>query len=173
MREVCVNDQQSAGVAFEIDDTYFADVTGINPDSTAWFSVCERLNLPSAERIFFALCRSMALNSHVFKPGEVIAAEGTEVHESHIVMNGYVTVTQASGKSFRVGMGGVFGLAEGVMDLPHAYTVTAQGMVTTSVMPLSRVHREMPRIHKGLQGIERCTMMRIISGSGANIVDKS
>jgi len=118
MREVCVNDQQSAGVAFEIDDTYFADVTGINPDSTAWFSVCERLNLPSAERIFFALCRSMALNSHVFKPGEVIAAEGAEVHESHIVMNGYVTVTQASGKSFRVGMGGFLVLPKALWTCP-------------------------------------------------------
>lgn len=167
-----MEDAQTGVVHFEVDCTYFSEVNGINPESMAWFEVCERLNLSSAERVFFALSRSMELNSHVFKPAEVITREGEPVHDAHIVMNGYVNISQQTGKTFRIGVGGVFGLAEGVLEIPHAYTVTAEGMVTTSVLPLSRVHRELPRVHKGLQGIERCTMMRIIDGAGVTAGEK-
>jgi hypothetical protein len=168
-----MSDVPSRDVHFEVDYTYFAEVNGLNPDSIRWFEACERLNLSSAERIFFALCRSMELDNHVFKPGDVIVREGGEVHVSHIMMNGYVNVSQKNGKNFRVGIGGVFGLAEGVMNLPHAHTVIAEGMVTTSVIPLSKVQRELPRIHKGLQGIERCTMLRILNGAGVSVGEKS
>jgi len=168
-----MNDAQPSDVHFEVDYTYFSEVNGLNPDSIRWLEACERLNLSSAERIFFALCRSMELDSHVFKPGDVIVREGSEVYESHIMMNGYVTVSQKNGKNFRVGIGGVFGLAEGVMDLPHAYTVIAEGLVTTSVIPLSKVQKDLPRIHKGLQGIERCTMLRILNGAGVSVEEKS
>ena len=168
-----MSDVPSRDVHFEVDYTYFAEVNGLNPDSIRWFEACERLNLSSAERIFFALCRSMELDNHVFKPGDVIVREGSEVHVSHIMMNGYVNVSQKNGKNFRVGIGGVFGLAEGVMNLPHAHTVIAEGMVTTSVIPLSKVQRELPRIHKGLQGIERYTMLRILNGAGVSVGEKS
>ena len=168
-----MSDVPSRDVHFEVDYTYFAEVNGLNPDSIRWFEACERLNLSSAERIFFALCRSMELDNHVFKPGDVIVREGSDVHVSHIMMNGYVNVSQKNGKNFRVGIGGVFGLAEGVMNLPHAHTVIAEGMVTTSVIPLSKVQRELPRIHKGLQGIERCTMLRILNGAGVSVGEKS
>ncbi len=163
-----MNDTEPKGVHFEVDKGHFAEVIGINPESNAWHETCERLNLSSAQRIFFALERSLDLHTYIFKPGEIIAREGQEVDDSHIIMNGYVTVSQKSGKEFRVGSGGVFGLAEGVMDLHHAYTVVADGMVTTSVISMSKVHRELPRIHKGLQGIERCTMMRILNGAGVS-----
>ena len=168
-----MSDVPSRDVHFEVDYTYFAEVNGLNPDSIRWFEACERLNLSSAERIFFALCRSMELDSHVFKPGDVIVREGSEVHVSHIMMNGYVNVSQKNGKNFRVGIGGVFGLAEGVMNLPHTHTVIAECMVTTSFIPLSKVQRELPRIHKGLQGIERCTMLRILNGAGVSVGEKS
>ena len=161
-----MDDTESSSVHFEVDKGHFAEVIGINPESNAWHETCERLNLSSAQRIYYALERSIEMHTHIFKPGEVIAIEGQEVHDAHIIMNGYVTVSQKSGKEFRVGSGGVFGLAEGVMELHHAYTVTAEGMVTTSVISMSKVHRELPRVHKGLQGIERCTMMRILSGAG-------
>ena len=59
------------------------------------------------------------------------------------------------------------------MDLPHAYTVIAEGLVTTSVIPLSKVQKDLPRIHKGLQGIERCTMLRILNGAGVSVEEKS
>ena len=163
-----MDDTESSGVHFEVDKGHFAEVIGINPESNAWQETCERLNLSSAQRIFFALERSLDLHTHIFKPGEIIAREGQEVDDAHIIMNGYVTVSQKSGKEFSVGSGGVFGLAEGVMDLHHAYTVTAEGMVTTSVISMAKVHRELPKIHKGLQGIERCTMMRILSGAGVS-----
>jgi len=163
-----MNKTEPGSVHFEIDKDHFSEVIGINPESYLWHETCERLNLSSAQRIFFALERSMDLHTHIFKPGEIIAREGQEVDDSHIIMNGYVTVSQKLGKEFRVGSGGVFGLAEGVMDLHHAYTVTAEGMVTTSVISMAKVHRELPRIHKGLQGIERCTMMRILSGAGVS-----
>lgn len=168
-----MSDTDSAGVHFEVDYTYFSEVNGLIPDSTRWYEACERLNLSSAERIFFALCRSMELDSHVFKPGDMIAREGEEVYDAHIVMSGHVNVTQKTGKTFRVGIGGVFGLAEGVMSLPHAYTVSADDVVTTSVIPLLKVHRELPRVHKGLKGIERCTIMRILNGAGVSVGEES
>ena len=163
-----MNKTEPGSVHFEVDKDHFSEVIGINPESNVWHETCERLNLSSAQRIFFALERSLDLHTHIFKPGEIIAREGQEVDDAHIIMNGYVTVSQKLGKEFRVGSGGVFGLAEGVMDLHHAYTVTAEGMVTTSVISMAKVHRELPRIHKGLQGIERCTMMRILSGAGVS-----
>lgn len=163
-----MSDIEPESVHFEVDKGHFSEVIGLNPESNAWHETCERLNLSSAQRIFFALERSLDLHTHIFKPGEIIAREGQAVDDSHIIMSGYVTVSQKSGKEFRVGSGGVFGLAEGVMDLHHAYTVVADGMVTTSVIPMSKVHRELPRVHKGLQGIERCTMMRILSGAGVS-----
>ena len=94
-----MDDAQPSDVHFEVDYTYFSEVNGLNPDSIRWFEVCERLNLSSAERIFFALCRSMELDSHVFKPGDVIVREGSEVYEAHIMMNGYVNVSQKMGKT--------------------------------------------------------------------------
>lgn len=157
----------SANIAFEVDASHFAEFSGINVESTAWHATAERLALSSAQRIFYALCKSLDLQNHVFYNGQFLARENEDVIQAHIVMNGNVLVSK-DGKSCHVGIGGVFGLAEGLSSRPHSYTVAANGLVTTNSITIAKAQREWPRLHKGLQGIARCTMIRILSATGEN-----
>jgi hypothetical protein len=152
-------------VAFHIEFSHFSQFSGQVPESVSWNEVCESLGLSSEQRIFYALSKSLILDTHVFSPGREIAKEGDGVYEVHVIQDGYVTVKRGD-SSYRVGSGGVFGLAEGILRRPHMYTVIAEGLVTTNSITMAKVALDWPNVHKGLKGIERSTIIRILRSAG-------
>jgi hypothetical protein len=154
----------SGDIQFEISFDHFSHFKFLKPYSDSWNEMCNKLELNSAERIFYALCKSTEMNSHVYKPSQLICTQGAPVSHAHVVIGGYVELVTRQ-HTMRVGPGAVFGLAEGIMTLPHLYTVRATEVVTTSAIPMAKVLKEWPQMHKGLRGIERCTVMRVLGES--------
>lgn len=149
-------------VEYEVSLKNFSSVNLLKPDTQAWSNACDQLGLTSAERSFYALCKATELQGHIFKPHQLICTQGEIVDYAHLVIAGRVEII--SGKqSLRVGPGAVFGLAEGIMEQTHMLTARALDVATTMAIPMSKVLLEWSRMHKGLRGIERCTVMRVLN----------
>lgn len=149
-------------VEYEVSLKNFSSINLLKPDTQAWSNACDQLGLTSAERSFYALCKATELQGHIFKPHQLICTQGEIVDYAHLVIAGRVEII--SGKqSLRVGPGAVFGLAEGIMEQPHMLTARALDVATTMAIPMSKVLLEWSRMHKGLRGIERCTVMRVLN----------
>lgn len=151
-----------AEIEYEISLKSFSSVNLLKPDTEGWSAVCDQLGLTSAERIFYALCKATELQGHVFKPRQLICTNGEMVNYAHVVIGGRVEIISGH-QTMRVGPGSVFGLAEGIMEKTHMVTARALDVVTTTAIPMSKVLTEWSRMHKGLRGIERCTVMRVLN----------
>ena len=157
MTELASTDED---IAYEVSMAQLPDFHGIQHDTLLWNTTCDSLGLTSDQRIFYALCKSTHIDSHVFHPNASICRAGEDVHQAHIVVDGYVELSDGTRK-VKVGAGAVIGLAEGIIEQPHTWSAIAVGLVTTNAISMTKLLREWPLFHKGLRGIERCTISRI------------
>lgn len=146
---------------FEIDLSRITALGLIGPTSPEAADAYERLGFSSAERLYHQLAGDLNLGVASFKPGDTLAIAGEDVINAYIVRNGTLE-SRATHRSFRLGPGSVIGLAEGLALRKHGMTVTALSEVSVSTIPIYRALRALYRMHKGLKGITRNTVMRIL-----------
>jgi CRP-like cAMP-binding protein len=121
----------------------------------------DRLGLSSADRLYHELASDLTLGMAAFSAGDRVAQAGEDVINAHIIRSGVLEV-EADGRVMRIGPGSVIGLAEGLALHKHRMTVTAITDVSAAVIPIYRALRTLYQMHKGLKGITRNTVMRIL-----------
>lgn len=155
------SNQSELALQFGVDLQRIAQLGMINPGSVEASQAYERLGLSSEDRLYFQLTRDLTLDTAAFRPGDRLAVEGQDVVNAYIVREGTLAVT-VGGRELRTGPGSVIGLAEGIAHHKHRMTVTAITVVSASVIPIYRAMRALSHMHKGLKGITRNTVMRIL-----------
>lgn len=148
-------------LTFAVDSDRVNQVGLVNPASAQARQLFDALGLNSQERLFYSLVQRLTLSTCVFEPGRVIASHGAALAQAHLVVHGEVDL-QWHGRCFTVGPGAVIGLAEGIALLPMAMGAVARTTVRTSAIPIDRVLRRLPAMHKGLRAICRGTVSRIL-----------
>ena len=132
-----------------------------NPLSSEAVESNEAVGLTTEDRLFFHLRQSTHLDRCVFNPGDQIAVRGERVHLAHIVISGEMTASDVK-NNFTLGSGSVIGLAEGMANLPHSFTVTAKETVHTRSIPVADAQQELVRLNAGLRGIFRTAIARTL-----------
>ncbi len=132
-----------------------------NPLSPETAGVNDAVGLTTEDRLFSSLKQNTHLDRCVFNPGDQIALRGDRVHLAHIVISGDMTASDAK-NNFTLGPGSVMGLAEGMANLPHSFTVTAKETVHTLSIPIEDAQQELARLNTGLRGICRTAIVRTL-----------
>lgn len=133
----------------------------LDPRSPAAMATFSQNQFSSQERLFFSLWASRLLNDGVFKIGEILAHKGEIVVNAHIVISGELDADNGT-KRFTLGPGSVLGLAEGLAHQPFSMTVMAKTVVTTRILRLDKIDREIPKMNAGIRGICRGAVMRTL-----------
>lgn len=121
----------------------------------------DRLGFSSADRLYHELASDLTLGMAIFSAGDRVAQAGEDVINAHIIRSG-VLAAEVGARVMRIGPGSVIGLAEGLALHKHRMTVTAITDVSAAVIPIYRALRTLYQMHKGLKGITRNTVMRIL-----------
>ena len=132
-----------------------------NPLSSEAVEFNDAVGLTTEDRLFFHLRQSTHLDRFVFNPGDQIAVRGERVHLAHIIISGNVTASDVK-NNFTLGPGSVIGLAEGMANLPHSFTITAKETVHTCSIPIEDAQQELVRLNAGLRGICRTAIARTL-----------
>lgn len=146
---------------FGVDLTRIAALGLIGASTPEAAQAYDRLNFTSAERLYHQLAGDLNLGVATFGAGESLAVAGEDVINAYIVCTGTLSAVSTD-RRFRIGPGSVIGLAEGLALHKHRMTVTALTEVSASTIPIYRALRALYRMHKGLKGITRNTVMRIL-----------
>ena len=133
----------------------------LDPRSPAAMATFSQNQFSSQERLFFSLWASRLLNDGVFKIGEILAHKGEIVVNAHIIISGELDADNGT-KRFTLGPGSVLGLAEGLAHQPFSMTVMAKTVVTTRILRLDKIDREIPKMNAGIRGICRGAVMRTL-----------
>jgi hypothetical protein len=133
----------------------------LDPRSPAAMATFSQNQFSSQERLFFSLWASRLLNDGVFKIGEMLTHKGEIVVNAHIIISGELDADNGA-KRFTLGPGSVLGLAEGLAHLPYSMTVMAKTVVTTRILRLDKIDREIPKMNAGIRGICRGAVMRTL-----------
>lgn len=132
-----------------------------NPLSPEAVEVNDAVGVTTEDRLFFSLRQNTHLDSCMFNPGDQIAVRGDRVHLAHIVISGDMTASDAQ-NNFTLGPGSVIGLAEGMANLPHSFTVTAKETVHTLSIPIEDAQQELVRLNVELRSICRTAIVRTL-----------
>ena len=125
-------------------------------------SESDRHGLNSEQLTFLKLQASRKLSSGVFDAGQKLTSQsGDHLGSAFVILKGEVEGT-SNGRRYRLGTGGVVGLAEGLSDAPFAWTLSALNHVTVLVLPISKILRGLERANPGIKGIVRYTSTRIL-----------
>lgn len=133
----------------------------LDPRSPAALATFNQNQFSSQERLFFSLWASRLLNDGVFKIGEMLTYKGEIVVNAHIIISGELDADNGS-QQFTLGPGSVLGLAEGLAHLPYSMSVRAKTVVTTRILRLEKIDREIPKMNAGLRGICRGAVIRTL-----------
>jgi hypothetical protein len=117
--------------------------------------------LTSEERLYTKIWSSNMLKTGFYTRGEVILIKDAPIREAHIIIQGQVIVDLGLGPVF-MGPGCVLGLAEGLAGLPSRWTVTADSLLNTRLIPIERARDELYAAQDALRSICRVTISRII-----------
>lgn len=146
---------------FAIDTRRMSQLGILDPRSPAALAAFHQNQFSSQERLFFSLWGSRLLNDGVFKIGEMLAHKGEVVVNAYIVISGELDANNGN-QQFTLGPGSVLGLAEGLAHLPYSMTVMAKTVVTTRILRLDKIDREIPKMNAGLRGICRGAVIRAL-----------
>jgi CRP-like cAMP-binding protein len=155
------HDTDGTSMRFSVDLGRVRAVGNAMPGSLAALAAYDQHGLASHERLYHQLVGDLALVTAVFRPGDRIAVAGEDVVNAYIVRDGAMQAI-LDRRALRIGPGSVIGLAEGLANVGHGMTVVAETVVTTSVIPMHRALRALAGMHRGLRGITRNTVMRIL-----------
>jgi CRP-like cAMP-binding protein len=153
---------------FKVDSFFF----GINVQKLSQMGLLDSHGLPltdteqdtklsSEEHLFSRLRSSSFLRSAIFSKGHTLFNQGDLVEEAHIIFQGQVRVTSGE-TSFYMGPGAVIGLAEGIAQAPMPWTLRAETLLNTRIIPIQRAAEEIRNTDAGLRSICRVTVMRAI-----------
>ena len=148
-------------IDFAIDMGRLNQLGILDPRSPAAMATFSHNQFSSQERLFFSLWASRLLHDGVFKIGEMLTHKGEVVVNAHIIISGELDADNGS-KRFTLGPGSVLGLAEGLAHLPYSMTVMAKTVVTTRILRLDKIDREIPKMNAGIRGICRGAVMRTL-----------
>jgi len=146
---------------FSIDMGRMNQLGILDPRSPAAMATFSQNQFSSQERLFFSLWASRLLNDGVFKIGEILTHKGEVVVNAHIIISGELDADNGA-RRFTLGPGSVLGLAEGLAHLPYGMTVMAKTVVTTRILRLDKIDREIPKMNAGIRGICRGAVMRTL-----------
>ncbi|CAM8654449.1 hypothetical protein MCEMSEM47_01771 [Burkholderiales bacterium] len=125
----------------------------------------EDAELTSEERLYTKIWSSNLLKTGFYTRGEVILTKGAPIREAHVIIQGQVIVDQEDSQVL-MGPGCVLGLAEGLAGLPSRWTVHADSLLNTRLIPIERARDELYAAQDALRSICRVTISRIV-GSDA------
>jgi len=117
--------------------------------------------LTSEERLYTKIWSSNLLKTGFYTRGEIILTKATPIREAHVIIQGQVLVDQGD-QTVIMGPGCVIGLAEGLAGLPSRWTVTADSLLNTRLIPIERARDELYAAQDALRSICRVTISRII-----------
>jgi hypothetical protein len=117
--------------------------------------------LSSEEHLFSRLRSSSFLRSAIFSKGHILFSQGDMVQEAHVIFQGQVRVISGD-TSFYMGPGAVIGLAEGIAGVPMRWTLQAETLLNTRLIPIQRAVEEIRTTDAGLRSICRVTVMRTL-----------
>ncbi len=124
------------------------------------------LQLSSEESLFCRLWSSDMMRSEIHTKGTVITEAGTPVETAYIIFQGQA-VASWKGHQFHLGPGAVFGLAEGLCQQPHRWSVRAEGIVHTRSIPMAQAQEELTQAATGLRSICRVVGARVMGAQHA------
>jgi CRP-like cAMP-binding protein len=119
------------------------------------------LQLSSEESLFCRLWASDMMRSHIHNKGDTITREGELAEVAHIIFQGQAVATWKD-RSFYLGPGAVFGLAEGLCEQAHRWTVQADTILHTRTIPISQALEELRQSSPGLRSICRVAAARVL-----------
>ena len=79
-----------------------------------------------------------------------------------VITSGTVTLSNQENSRIQVGPGGVLGVAEVLSQVNFADSFEISQTVNALVIPVSRVSRSIKKLNKGLKGVFRAVVMRIL-----------
>ena len=123
------------------------------------------LQLSSEESLFCRLWSSDMMRSEIHNKGAMITEAGTPVEMAYIIFQGQAVASWKE-HQFHLGPGAVFGLAEGLCQQPHRWSVRAEGIVHTRSIPMAQALDELQQAATGLRSICRVVGARVM-GAGA------
>lgn len=146
---------------FGINRSRMLNLLNLRSQSQVGIDVYQKLGLSSAERLFIDFIKNNSLTTSMHMENRRIAVRGEPVTQAFILMDGEAIASDGN-RRYRIGPGAVLGLAECIANEPHRLSVLARTTVTTGNLPVDRVLRELVNMNKGLRGISRTTVMRIL-----------
>lgn len=148
-------------IDFSVDLKKLDAIGSLHPDSIDALEAYDRHGLSSEERLYYQLVSDLALETAAYKAGTRLCEYGQAVSDAYVIRQGEMAL-QTEGLTYRVGPGTVLGLAAGLANQAHNMTATALTVVIASVIP-NKVFKTIHSCHPGLRGINRNTVMRILS----------
>ena len=124
------------------------------------------LALSSEESLFCRLWASDMMHSHIHNKSDVLTRAGEPVQLAHIIFQGQA-VARWKNRSFFLGPGAVIGLAEGLCDQPHRWSVHADTILHTRSIPIAQALEELQLASPGLRSICRVAAARVLGLSHA------
>lgn len=124
------------------------------------------LQLSSEESLFCRLWASDMMRSHIHSKGDTIVREGDPADVAHIIFQGQAIATWKD-RSFYLGPGAVFGLAEGLCQQNHRWSVQADSVLHTRIIPIAQALDELRQSSPGLRSICRVAAARVLGLSHA------
>lgn len=149
------------GIGFGVDTDKFEKL-GMSANDTADEAMFDSNDLSSTERLFFRLWSNKLLNVRHAEIGDVISSRNEIPDHGFIIINGKVSASNDRVK-YMFGPGCVFSLAEGMIGKKSSWDVVATTRVVLHCVQISGALSEAQNMNKGLRGICRFTIMRILN----------
>lgn len=156
-----MDNSENPTLDFGVDKARLRPLHGLRPYNSRTVSAFNEAGLTSEERLFFNLSRKTTLHSSMFMAGRTITTRGKPVDLAYVIVEGQAIANDGQ-RDYPIGPGSVLGLAEGMARMSHMLTVTADSLVQTVNIKMDSAIRELQLMNKGLRGISRCTIMRIM-----------
>lgn len=121
----------------------------------------DEAQLSSEERLYTRIWGSNLLKTGFFTRGENLMLAGQTITEAHIIIQGQVTAKDEHSEVL-MGPGCVIGLAEGLSGRPAQWTIRADSLLNTRVIPMARALEEVRNASPELRSICQMTVMRIL-----------
>ena len=122
----------------------------------------DRHGLSSEQLTFLKLQASPRLSSGVLDAGQKLTGRsGEHLGSAFVILKGAVEGL-SNGRRYRLGIGSVLGLAEGLSNAPFCWAPSALNHVTVLVLPIARILHGIERANPGIKGIVRYTSARIV-----------
>lgn len=134
----------------------------LNLNGLAEADSLDATKLTSEEHLFCRLWASNMLRSELFAKGDMLQTAGESVSMAHIIFHGEAAVCEGKQNKFLLGPGSVIGLAEGLAQIPARWSVKANSLLITRIIPIDKAIHEVAGTNAGLRSICRLATMRTL-----------